>query len=99
MKKLIVLITTILCIAAPLFASPDAVTNLSALITQNRGEIKLTWTFPGPGSIVTGKYEIQKSTFSETVWGTSTAGNITISTTSVNPADFQTITLTNLIVN
>jgi len=92
-KKLFWLILFILTDA--LYSQPDAITNLSALPGSEEGKIQLNWTYPGPGSILSGeKYAVQYSSYVVN-WSTSSA-NFFISTGPVNPGEFQTRAVTGL---
>ncbi|MFH1957069.1 MAG: lamin tail domain-containing protein, partial [bacterium] len=82
--------------------APDAITNLSAL-SDVQSEINLTWTAPGDdgtGGSLTGKFRIEYSSWTDTIWSSNTTtGNgyyITLDTSSVAPLSSQSHTITGL---
>jgi len=86
------------------FASPAAVTNLSALTGTRGGSINLTWTAPGDqgsvGVLNNSTFTIQYTTVSTTVFSpTSTPANaftVQLATTGVNPATTEGYGVTGL---
>ncbi|MDI6641648.1 MAG: DUF11 domain-containing protein, partial [Elusimicrobiota bacterium] len=77
-------------------AQPNSVTNLSALAGDYSYEIKLKWTYPGPGILPSGSaYYIQRSTWAGVSWSTSSAQTI-ISTGPVNVLENQMCSITGL---
>jgi hypothetical protein len=82
--------------------SPGPITNLVAYTGILGRSIRLTWSAPGddwytgalrPGSA----YAIQRSTWSEIEWSTSTVDNVYISTQTSQPGEDQLSTLTSLL--
>ncbi|MEW6536893.1 MAG: FG-GAP-like repeat-containing protein, partial [Candidatus Auribacterota bacterium] len=79
---------------------PSAITTLSASAGDTEDSVKLTWLAPGDDGIagqLTGSsaYKIQYSSYSVN-WST-TAAQLTISTSSVTPFDVQVSTVQNLL--
>jgi len=82
--------------------APGAITNLSALPGTYVNEINLTWTAPGDnlytGNITTGKYAIQRSTWSGVTWSTWSVPSdlVYITTSNVTVGSNQAYVLTGL---
>lgn len=95
-NKLFVFITFLLFISVS-FPQPLPITDLTATSGDKIDEIKLEFTYPGPGVLPDESvYYIQHSTCLEgVIWSTANA-NVIISTSNVSPGEQQVIVITNL---
>jgi len=84
--------------------APGPVTTLSALLGTNQRDVNLTWLSPGDDgtekTIITGKFKIEYSSWTDTIWSTNTETGdgyyITLDTSSVAPLSSQSHTITGL---
>ena len=81
--------------------APGPITNLAASQGLYGRSIKLVWTAPGDdgytGTLIAGsEYAIQRSTWTSVTYSTYSVDTVYVSTSSVNPGDYQSYNLTSL---
>ncbi|MDW8055159.1 MAG: hypothetical protein RMJ13_00415 [Elusimicrobiota bacterium] len=96
-SKLKIILFVICLVTSLLFSQPNPVTDLTAIVGDKPDEIKLLFTYPGPGILPENScYYIQYSTYLEgVIWSTANA-NVLVSTSNVFCNEQQVITISGL---